>query len=112
MSITTLTTFALGSFTAITAYKNNLQNARNQGQIFYKQEHLDYKMLGAYFAIITPYQLITIPSRFSVVTKIHYQSMNPYIRIPLLLSFISLINGSNFGLGYILGSAAHTALYR
>jgi hypothetical protein len=112
MNLLPLATFTLGSFTAITAYKNNLQNARKQEQIFYKQESLDYKMLGAYFAIITPYQLITVPSKLSIVGKIHYQSMNPYIRIPMLLLIVTVANGSNFGLGYILGSAAHTALYR
>jgi hypothetical protein len=111
MSLIQLTTFALGSFTSITAYKNNLRNMQNERQLFYKQEHLDYKMLGAYFAIITPYQLIMIPSRFSVVTKIHYQSMNPYIRIPMLLLIVTVANGSNFGLGYILGRVAYTALY-
>lgn len=112
MSLTTLTTFALGSFTAITAYKQDLHNAHNHGQLFYKQEHLDYKMLGTYFAIITPYQLITIPSKLNMMNKIHYKYMNPYIRIPMLLFIVTVANASNFGLGYILGRAAYTSLYR
>ena len=111
MSLIQLTTFAIGSFTSITAYKNNLRNMQNERQLFYKQEHLDYKMLGAYFAIITPYQLITIPSRLSVVDKIQYKYMNPYVRIPLLLSTITVVNASNFGLGYIVGRVVYTALY-
>jgi len=111
MSITTLTTFALGSFTAITAYKNSLRNRQNEKQLFYKQEYLDYKMLGAYFAIITPYQLITIPSKLSIVGKIHYKSMNLYTRIPLLLLIVTVANSSTFGLGYILANSAYTALY-
>jgi hypothetical protein len=112
MSLIPFSNLLIGAFSGITTYKCNLKNNQNQGQLFYKQEHLDYKILGAYYSIITPYQLIQLYSNLDVVTKIRLKGVKPYIHIPIAISMISIKNGGLFGIGYILGKVGYTTLYR
>lgn len=111
MSLIPFSNLLLGVFSGITTYKNNLRNMKNQGQLFYKQEHLDYKMLVAYYSIITPFQVVRMYSNLDILSKINLQGVKPYIHIPMAISMISVMNCSVFGLGYILGKVGYSALH-
>lgn len=111
MSIIPFSNLLVGIFSGITAYKNNAHNMQHQSQLFYKQEHLDYKMLGAYYSIITPLQVIGAYSNLDILGKIHLQGIKPYIHIPMAISIVTIGNGAVFGLGYILGKSGYSALH-
>jgi hypothetical protein len=93
MSIIPITSLLLGSFTGIGAYK---------------QQPVDYKLLAIYFGIITPIQSIKIYSNLDIVSKIKLGAVKPYIYFPMMLS---ILNGSVFGLGYIVGKTGYYALH-
>ena len=111
MSIIPFCNLLVAIFSGITAYKNNTHNMQHQSQLFYKQEHLDYKMLGAYYSIITPFQVIGAYSNLDILGKIRLQSIKPYIHIPATISLVTVGNAAVFGLGYIMGQFAYSALH-
>ena len=96
MSLIPITTILLGSFSGIAVYK---------------QHPVDYKMLGIYFSIITPYQAYSVYSNLDIISKLKLQCVKPYIHIPIAFTMLSLINGSIFGLGYVVAKVAYSSLY-
>jgi hypothetical protein len=111
MSIIPFSNLLVGIFSGITAFKNNTHNIQNKSQLFYKQEHLDYKMLGAYYSIITPFQVIGVYSNLDILSKIRLQGIKPYFHIPATISLVTIGNGAVFGVGYIFGQLAYSALH-
>lgn len=78
----------------------------------YKQQTVDYKLLGTYFGIITPYQAFGIYSNLDVISKIKLQGVKPSIHIPTTLLMLTIFNGSVFGVGHVVGRSAYSILYR
>jgi hypothetical protein len=97
MSILTYCNILLGSFSGIAAYK---------------EQPLNYVLLGSYFSIITPIQVIDVYSRLDILAKIRLHGANPFIHVPITIGFISLGNLSIFGLGYIVGNIGYSAYLR
>lgn len=95
MSLILLSNLGLGVATAITVYK---------------QHDVNYKMLGLYSCIITPYQLLNLYNRFDLLTQLKLRAMKPYVHIPMALSLISVSNLSSFGFGYVVGTLCYSAL--
>ena len=95
MSLIQLSNLGLGVATAITVYK---------------EHDVNYKMLGLYSCIITPYQVLNLYNRFDIVTQLKLRAMKPYVHIPMTLSLISASNLSSFGLGYVIGTLYYSAL--
>lgn len=78
----------------------------------YKQQPVDYKLLGTYFGIITPYQVINVYSNLDTLSKIRLQGVKPHIHIPTTILMLTFFNGSIFGLGHVVGKSAYSILYR
>jgi hypothetical protein len=78
----------------------------------YKQQSVDYKLLGTYLVIITPYQAINVYSNLDIISKIKLQGVKPYIHIPVTILMLTIGNCSFFGLGHILGKSVYSTLYR
>lgn len=78
----------------------------------YKQQSVDYRLLGTYFGIITPYQAINVYSNLDTLSKIRLQGVKPHIHIPTTILMITIANCSFFGLGHILGKSVYSTLYR
>ena len=76
----------------------------------YKQQPVDYKLVGTYFGIITPYQCFTLYSNLDVLNKIRLQHANPFVHIPMALAFLTIANGGIFGIGYVVGKTTYSAL--
>ena len=75
----------------------------------YKQQPVDYKLLGTYLVIITPYQVINVYSNLDIISKIKLQGTKPYIHIPVTILMLSIMNCSIFGLGYVVGKSSYAA---
>ena len=95
MSLLPLCTMFLGSMAGIAKYK---------------QQPVDYKLVGTYFGIITPYQCFTLYSNLDVLNRIRLQGVKPYIHIPMTLTFFTIANCGVFGVGYVVGKTAYSAL--
>jgi hypothetical protein len=78
----------------------------------YKQQPVDYKLLGTYFGIITPYQAINVYSNLDILSKIRLQGVSPYTHIPITVLMLTIFNSSIFGLGHVVGKSAYSILYR
>jgi hypothetical protein len=94
MSIIAASTLFIGSMSGIAKYK---------------QQPLDYNLIGTYFGIITPYQIIGAYSNLDVLSKIRLQGSNPFIHVPMAILMLSVANGSIFGIGYVLGKSSYAA---
>jgi len=95
MSLLSVCTIFLGSMAGIAKYK---------------QQPVDYKLVGTYFGIITPYQCFTLYSNLDVLNRIRIQHTNPFVHIPMTLAMITIANGGMFGVGYVVGKTAYSAL--
>lgn len=80
----------LGFFSGITAYK---------------QQQVDYKLLGAFYFCVSPYQFVKIYSNMDIVQKISFNHTKPSVIIFSGLSVITIVNASIFGTGYVLGNS-------
>lgn len=80
----------LGFFSGITAYK---------------QKQVDYKLLGAFYLCVTPYQFVNVYTNMDVVNKIKFNYTRPSIIILSGLTVVSIVNASIFGTGYVLGNS-------
>ena len=89
---------------------SNLVLGISTGITVYKEQSVDYKMLGLYSCIITPYQVLNLYNKFDIVTQLHLRAVKPYVHIPMTLSLISASNLSSFGLGYVIGTLYYSAL--
>ena len=90
---------------------SNLVLGVSTGITVYKQQSVDYKMLGLYSCIITPYQVLNLYNKFGIVTQLHLRATKPYVHIPMTLSLISVLNLSIFGVGYVIGKVSSSAFY-
>jgi len=93
MSVIPYFNILMGSFSGIAAYKKH---------------PVDYILLGSYFSIITPIQVISVYSRLDVLSKIRLQGVNPYYHIPTTILLLTAGNLSMFGLGYIAANSAYS----
>ena len=82
------------------------------GIAIYKQQKVDYKLIGTYFGIITPYQVINVYTNLDILSKIRLQGVSPYTHIPTTILMLTFFNGSVFGLGHVVGKSAYSILYR
>jgi hypothetical protein len=80
----------LGFFSGITAYK---------------QQQVDYKMLGAFYFCVSPYQFVRAYTNMDIVNKIQLKYTKPSVIIFSGLSVITIVNASIFGTGYVLGNS-------
>lgn len=76
----------------------------------YKQQSVDYKLIGTYFGIITPYQVVNLYSNLDLLSKIRLQGVKPYVHLPMAVLMLTIANGSVFGIGYVVGKSAYSAL--
>ena len=84
----------MGSFSGIAAYK---------------EQPINYILLGSYFSIITPIQVIGVYSRLDILAKLRVQAVSPYIHVPTTISLVTVGNLSMFGLGYIIANTGYSA---
>jgi hypothetical protein len=80
----------LGFFSGITAYK---------------QQQVDYKLLGIFYLCVSPYQFVKAYTSMDIVNKIQIKYIKPSIIIFSGLTVVSVFNASIFGTGYVLGSS-------
>jgi len=80
----------LGAFSGVTAYK---------------QREVDYKLLGAFYLFVSPYQLVKVYTNMNIVQQIRFKNMNPAVIALTGLSCITVMNASIFGTGYVLGNS-------
>jgi len=85
-----LCSLTLGSFSGITVYK---------------QREVDYKLLGAFYLCVLPYQLAKLYTNMNTVQKIRFNYTRPSVIVLTGLSCITVINASIFGTGYVLGNS-------
>ena len=85
-----LCSLTLGFFSGITAYK---------------EQRVNYKLLGAFYFCVSPYQLVNIYSNMDIVQKIRFKYTKPSVIIFSGLSVITIVNASIFGTGYVLGNS-------
>ena len=90
-------------------YANILMGSFN-GIASCKHQPIDYKILGLYYGIITPYQLFNTYNNLDIVQKIRLQGVKPYVYIPTTLSMLMIGNACVFGLSYIVGKTGCEAL--
>ena len=83
-------TLTLGSFSGITSYK---------------QQHVDYKLLGIFYFCVSPYQFINIYTKIDTIQKIKFNHTRPSIIILSGLLGVCAVNASIFGTGYVLGNS-------
>jgi hypothetical protein len=88
--IINLISLTLGSFSAITIYK---------------QQEVDYKMLGVFYCCASPYQFLKIYNSMDIVQRIRFNCTKPTVAVLTGLSCISIVNASMFGTGYVLGNS-------
>jgi cobalt-zinc-cadmium resistance protein CzcA len=68
----------------------------------YKQQPVDYKLVGTYFGIITPYQCFTLYSNLDVLNRIRIQHTKPFVHIPITIAMIGKVEyGKKLRLGAV-----------
>lgn len=89
--IINLISLTLGSLSGITVYN--------------KQE-VDYKLLGAFYFFVAPYQMIIIYNKLDLIEKIKFNHNKRHhsMLLTMLLGLI-IIDASTFGTGYLLGNS-------
>lgn len=67
-----------------------------------KRQNIDYKTLGLYLGMVTPYQAYNFYNKLDIVSQLHLRAVKPYVHIPMAVSMITVSNLWTFGIAYIV----------